>query len=71
MEPEICQNELLVITWSERSDREVLAQSRSGGQGLKLMQRILAARHGNLKIEWDDFGLDATITLAMATSRQD
>ena len=64
-----CQDGALVITWLERSDQGVTAHSRSGGQGLKLMQRILGARHGELKIDWNDSGLDATITLLMGNSR--
>jgi PAS domain S-box-containing protein len=53
----------LSICWSERSSREVEAHSRDGGQGLRLIQRILAARQGSLTIEWEPNGLDAIISL--------
>lgn len=53
----------LVIRWSERSSRQVEAHSRTEGQGLRLIKRILSARHGSLEIDWVDNGLDAIITL--------
>lgn len=55
----------LAICWSERSSREVEAHSRSEGQGLRLIQRILAARQGSLTIEWEPNGLDAIISLRL------
>jgi PAS domain S-box-containing protein len=54
----------LVVTWSETSIRRVEAHARSGGQGLRLMQRILAARGGEIDIDWKTFGLDATLRFA-------
>lgn len=54
----------LAIVWTERSTRRVEAHARSGGQGLRLMERILAARKGNLTIAWQDFGLEATLRFA-------
>ncbi len=53
----------LVIRWSERSSRQVQAHSRTDGQGLRLIKRILSARRGSLEIDWTDNGLDAVITL--------
>ncbi|MEP6982886.1 MAG: PAS domain-containing protein [Sphingomicrobium sp.] len=53
----------LVIRWSERSSREVEAHSRTDGQGLRLIRRILSARKGSLSLEWTVNGLDAIITL--------
>lgn len=58
--------EALVVSWSERSSRKVTAHSRTQGQGLRLIERILAARRGSLVIEWADDGLDAVITLRVA-----
>jgi ParB-like chromosome segregation protein Spo0J len=42
-------------------DSEIIA-----GQGLRLMQRILAARSGDIQIQWREFGLLATIRLVAA-----
>lgn len=55
----------LTLTWEETSSRAVEAHQRSGGQGLRLMQRILAARKGNIEIDWREFGLLATIRLSL------
>ena len=51
------------LSWSERSDRPVTGQSRDGGQGLKLMERVLAARSGGIALDWSDDGLDARVHL--------
>lgn len=51
------------LRWTERSERAVEAHERSGGQGLRLMQRILDAQGGEITIEWLDRGLVATILL--------
>lgn len=53
----------LSIAWSERSHRAVGAHERSGGQGLRLMSRVLAARKGTIAIAWRDDGLDVRIEL--------
>jgi PAS domain S-box-containing protein len=55
------------LCWSERSDRPVAAHHRNGGQGLHLMQRILKARHGEISLDWQEFGLDARIRVPAAT----
>lgn len=51
------------LRWAERSTRLVQAHERSGGQGLRLMQRILAARNGDIKVDWLDDGLEAILRL--------
>lgn len=56
----------LTLTWDETSSRRVEAHQRSGGQGLRLMQRILVARKGNIEIDWREFGLLATIRLGLS-----
>ncbi len=58
--------EALAVRWSERSSRKVKARSRTDGQGLRLIERILSARRGSLEILWVDNGLDAVITLRIA-----
>lgn len=55
----------LVLTWSERSGRAVTGRERSGGQGLRLMARVLASRGGGIEMSWREDGLDATITVAL------
>ena len=53
----------LEIRWKERSSQPVKAHERSGGQGLRLMQRILAAREGEIQVDWRDSGLDVTMRI--------
>lgn len=55
----------LVLAWSERSDRPVTARAREGGQGFRLINRVLASRAGEFAIAWRDDGLDATARLAI------
>jgi PAS domain S-box-containing protein len=45
------------LIWTEQSAGPVLAHTRNGGQGLKLIERILASRQGTLKVDWRDDGL--------------
>lgn len=52
-----------IILWQEQCDRPVTARSRSGGQGLTLIERICAARGGTFTIDWQDSGLTATLSL--------
>lgn len=60
------ENARHVITWKEQSVLPVAATSRSGGQGLTLIERICAARGGTFSIEWQDCGLNATLSLPKA-----
>ena len=54
------------LIWSERSDRTVVNQTRDGGQGLRLMERVLASRSGGITLCWSDQGLDASFYLPAA-----
>lgn len=56
----------LVLAWSERSDRAVTARARDGGQGFRLIQRVLASRGGDFDIGWCDNGLDVTARISIA-----
>lgn len=56
----------LELTWLERSNRAVTNQTRDGGQGLRLMERVLASRSGGITICWADQGLDVTFFLPAA-----
>lgn len=51
------------LTWTERSDRAVVRHERPGGQGLKLMSRVLGARSGGIDMDWTADGLTATIRM--------
>lgn len=55
----------LVLRWTERSGRPVAGHARDGGQGLRLMSRVLAARGGRIDMDWADDGLDATIRVPL------
>ena len=54
------------LTWSERSNRIVTNQTREGGQGLRLMERVLASRSGGITLCWSDEGLDVSLYLPAA-----
>jgi two-component sensor histidine kinase len=51
----------LILEWNETSAKPVHAHDRDGGQGLKLIDRIVRARKGSLGIEWHDHGLKVTL----------
>jgi PAS domain S-box-containing protein len=55
----------LVLDWTERSGRPVSGRERDGGQGLRLMSRVLAARGGSIAIKWVEDGLDARISVPL------
>ena len=63
-----CIGEQLTITWSETSERLVQSHAREGGQGLRLINRILTARDGELELQWRAYGLDAIIRLQLGQS---
>jgi two-component sensor histidine kinase len=45
-----------LIVWTETSSTEVVATTRSGGQGLNLIERIVHARSGTIDIAWRSHG---------------
>ena len=53
----------VVLTWQEQSAQRITRHARDGGQGLRLMNRVLAACDGALDFAWGDAGLTATIRL--------
>ena len=57
------------LTWSERSDRAVTSQARDGGQGLQLMERVLASRSGGICLTWAERGLDVRFYLPTTSSQ--
>lgn len=54
------------FAWSERSDRKVAETSREGGQGLRLIERVIALRSGSISRNWAENGLDVIFTLPAA-----
>ena len=56
-------NDRIELKWSERSDRRVNSHTREGGQGLRLIKRVLASRSGGINLCWFDQGLDVTFYL--------
>lgn len=59
-------SEVLTIIWRERCNRPIQQHSREGGQGLKLMDRIMRARDGAIVMDWEDHGVVATLKLRLA-----
>lgn len=55
---------VMTLSWSETSDRRVERREREGGQGFRLMSRVLASRSGSIDLEWSENGLRATIRMA-------
>lgn len=56
----------LTIRWTERSNGPVDGRGREGGQGLRLMERIMRARGGAIDFAWKPDGLAATLTFTLA-----
>lgn len=56
-------NGRIEVSWSERSDRAVASQARDGGQGLRLMERVLTSRSGGIEFDWSERGLDVRLYL--------
>jgi PAS domain S-box-containing protein len=54
------------IVWAETSQIPVAAHARSGGQGLKLIERIVRARMGEIEIAWHEHGLRVRVTFPRA-----
>jgi len=55
---------VITLSWSETSDRRVAHREREGGQGFRLMSRVLASRSGSIDVIWAESGLQATIRMA-------
>lgn len=57
----------LTITWTETTLRPIGAHDRDGGQGLKLMERIVRARNGTIGFDWREQEL--LVTLVFGSTR--
>jgi PAS domain S-box-containing protein len=57
---------VLVIEWIERSDVAPAQHRREGGQGLRLIDRIVRARRGTIDLTWTDSGLAVQLTFRLA-----
>ncbi|MFS0773669.1 sensor histidine kinase [Sphingomonas sp. 1P08PE] len=62
---------LLTVTWSERSLRAVTHHSRQGGQGIRLMERIVRTRGGSIAIGWQTDGVEVTLAFPHDAGRQE
>lgn len=58
-----CDPELLELVWSERSKVPVKNRTRPGGQGLRIMQRVLSATNGTIDHGWVPNGVDVRVAL--------
>lgn len=56
----------VTVLWQETCLQAVKAQSREGGQGMKLIDRIVRARRGKFDISWRANGLDVVISFDLA-----
>jgi PAS domain S-box-containing protein len=52
------------LTWSERSNRTVTSHTRDGGQGFRLMERVLASHSGGINLCWSEQGIDVSFYLS-------
>lgn len=58
--------QLLKIVWRERCDRAFQQRARDGGQGMRLMSQIMNTRGGDLAVDWEEQGLNATLTFQLS-----
>jgi PAS domain S-box-containing protein len=63
-----CDTDTLELLWSERSRTTVTRHAREGGQGLKIMQRVLAAQRGSIEHRWLPDGVDVRLVLSRRAS---
>lgn len=57
----------LQTSWIEVSNQPVAAKSRPGGQGINLIQRIVAIRNGTIETVWETNGPIVTVRFPIAT----
>jgi PAS domain S-box-containing protein len=55
----------IAIVWDEQCHCTIQVHDREGGQGLKLIERIMRARRGTIATAWRDDGLTVTLTFSM------
>ena len=55
---------VIELTWLESSIRLVEKKHRDGGQGLRIMDRVLASCTGGIDFTWNDTGLEARVSLS-------
>ena len=59
----------LSIVWEEKSQSAVAAHARVGGQGLRLIERIVEARDGSIAIVWAEYGLTVSLRFPITDER--
>ncbi len=58
----VCDPAVVAISWVERSNQPVKAHDRAEGQGLRLIERIVRARGGEIAYVWQPDGLTVRLT---------
>ncbi|MES2989157.1 MAG: PAS domain-containing protein [Pseudomonadota bacterium] len=56
-------DQVLTIQWTEHMATRLSSVTRAGGQGLRLMERIMRARRGEIAFDWGDDRVTVTLTL--------
>lgn len=56
---------VISVVWDERCDCIIHAHDREGGQGLKLIDRIMRARRGTISTDWRSDGLTVKLTFSL------
>ncbi|RYY24031.1 MAG: PAS domain S-box protein [Sphingomonadales bacterium] len=59
-------DQMLEIRWVEQLATRLTGVPRAGGQGLRLMERIMRARRGGIAFDWRDDGVTVTLTLNLS-----
>jgi two-component sensor histidine kinase len=59
------QEGMLTLTWREESLQPVLAHSRPGGQGLKLIEMMIDAHRGTITTDWGSHGPVSVVRLPL------
>ncbi len=57
----------IALSWCERWTHATRRPDIGRGQGIKLLERALASREGEISFEWTDFGLDVRALLPCVT----
>lgn len=52
----------ITLAWRERTKSPIKATDRAGSSGYTLMRRALAALGGTIAVDWNERGLDVTLT---------
>ena len=59
------KNDQVHLIWEENSRANIASTSREGGQGHRLIEKIVKIRRGQFGLEWQQSGLIATLSLPL------